>query len=72
MSDTTKIYLIAGAAAAISLVVWVLFVALPAWTSYSRLRDRLLAMVLSVYVLAAFVLTGAGIGAVVLWYYDRL
>jgi hypothetical protein len=72
MSDETKIYLITGAAAAISLVAWLVLVAVPAWTSYSRLRDRLLAMVLSVYVLAAFVLAGAGIGAVVLWYYDRL
>jgi hypothetical protein len=72
MSDETKIYLIAGAAGAISLVAWLVLVAIPAWTSYSRLRDRLLAMVLSVYVLAAFVLTGAGIGALVLWYYDRL
>jgi hypothetical protein len=44
----------------------------PAWTSYWRLRDRLVAVVLSVYVLAAFVLAGAGVGAVVLWYYDRL
>ena len=44
----------------------------PAWTSYSRMRDRLLAMVLSVYVLAAFVVTGAGLGGLVLWYYDRL
>jgi hypothetical protein len=72
MSDETKIYLIAGAAGAISLVAWLVLVAIPAWTSYSRLRDRVLAMVLSVYVLAAFVLTGAGIGAIVLWYYDRL
>jgi len=31
--------------------------------------DRVL---LSVYVLAAFVLAGAGLGAAVLWYYDRL
>ena len=72
MSDQSKIYVIAGAAAAISLLAWLLLVAVPAWTSYSRLRDRLLTMVLSVYVLAAFVVTGAGVGAVVLWYYDRL
>jgi hypothetical protein len=36
-------------------------------------RDRLVATVLSVYVLAAFVLAGAGVGAGVLWYFsDRL
>ena len=72
MSDDTKILLICGVAAALSLVAWVALVVVPAWTSYSRMRDRLLAMVLSVYVLAAFVVTGAGLGGLVLWYYDRL
>ena len=47
-------------------------IAVPAWTSYWRLRDRLVAVVLSVYILAAFVLAGAGVGVGVLWYYDRL
>ena len=38
-----------------------------------RVRDRLVATLLSVYVLAAFVLAGAGVGAAVLWYFsDRL
>ena len=72
MSDDTKILLICGAAAVLSLVAWIALVVVPAWTSYSRMRDRLLAMVLSVYVLAAFVVTGAGLGGLVLWYYDRL
>jgi hypothetical protein len=35
----------------------------PAWKSYWRVRDRLLATVLSVYILAAFLLAGAGVGA---------
>ena len=73
MSDDQKTYLIAGAAAAISLVAWLTLVAVPAWRSYWRVRDRLIATLLSVYVLAAFVLAGAGVGAGVLWYFsDRL
>lgn len=72
MTDDQKTYVIVGAAALISLVAWVALVLVPAWGSYSRLWDRLLATLLSVYVLAAFVLVGAGIGAVVLWYSDRL
>ena len=41
--------------------------------SYPRVRDRLLATVLSVYILAAFLLAGAGVGAAALWYFsDRL
>jgi hypothetical protein len=72
MSDRQITYLVVGAAGVISLIAWLALVAVPAWTSYWRLRDRLVAVVLSVYVLAAFVLAGAGVGAVVLWYYDRL
>jgi hypothetical protein len=64
--------IVIGVAAVISLVVWVTLVAVPAWRSYWRLRERLLAVVMSVYVLAAFVLAGALAGGVVLWYYDRL
>ena len=73
MSDDDKTYLIAGAAAAISLIAWLALVVVPAWRSYWRLRDRLVATILSLYVLAAFVLAGAGVGAVALWYFsDRV
>jgi hypothetical protein len=72
MTDRQITYVVVGAAAVISLIAWVALVAVPAWTSYWRLRDRLVALVLSVYILAAFVLAGAGVGAGVLWYYDRL
>jgi hypothetical protein len=72
MTDRQITYAVVGAASVISLVVWIALVAVPAWTSYWRLRDRFVAVLLSVYVLAAFVMGGAGVGAVVLWYYDRL
>jgi hypothetical protein len=73
MTDDQKTYVIAAAAAAISLIAWLGLVVVPAWKSYWRVRDRLVATLLSVYVLAAFVLAGAGVGAAVLWYFsDRL
>jgi hypothetical protein len=72
MTDRQITYAVVGAAALISFVAWVLLIARPAWGSYWRTRDRLVAVVLSVYVLAAFVMLGAGAGGVVLWYYDRL
>ena len=72
MTDRQITYVVVGGAALISLIAWLLLIAVPAWTSYWRLRDRLVAVVLSVYILAAFVLAGAGIGVGVLWYYDRL
>jgi hypothetical protein len=64
--------IVIGVVIAISLTLWIAFIAVPAWRSYWRLRERVLALVMSVYVLAAFVLAGALAGGVVLWYYDRL
>jgi hypothetical protein len=73
VTDDQKTYAIAAAAAAISVFAWLTLVVVPAWKSYWRVRDRLVATLLSVYVLAAFVLAGAGVGAAVLWYFsDRL
>jgi hypothetical protein len=73
MTDDQKTYVIAGVAAAVSLIAWLALVVIPAWKSYWRVRDRLVATVLSLYILAAFVLAGAGVGAAVLWYFsDRL
>ena len=72
MTDRQITYVVVGAAAVISLIAWVALVVVPAWTSYWRLRDKFVAVLLSVYILAAFVLAGAAVGAGVLWYYDRL
>ena len=72
MNDDQKTYIIIGAAALVSLVAWLALVVIPAWKSYWRMRDRIVATVLSVYILAAFVLAGALAGGLVLWYYDRI
>ncbi len=73
MSNADQItYAVAGAAALVSLVAWIVLIVIPAWGSYWRLRERILAVVMSVYVLAAFLGMGACAGAVFLYYYDRL
>jgi hypothetical protein len=72
VTDRQITYLVVGGAAVISFVAWVAFIAVPAWTSYWRLRDRIVALLLSVWVLAAFVLAGSLIGGLVLWHYDQL
>jgi len=73
LTDDQKTYIIAGAAGGVSLILWLTLVVVPAWKSYWRLRDRLVATVLSVYILAAFLLAGAGVGAFFLWHFsDRL
>ena len=70
--DDQITYAVAGATALISLVAWLLLIVVPAWNSYWRLRERILAVVMSVYILTAFVGMGACAGAVFLYYYDRL
>jgi hypothetical protein len=72
MSNQDVTYLVVAGAGALSLVVWVALVLVPAWTAYSRIWERLAATVLSLYVLAAFVAVGAAIGAAFLWYFDEL
>lgn len=72
MSNQTWTYVVAGTAAGLSLIAWATLVLLPAWTSFSKLWERLVAVVLSVYVLAAFALAGALLGGGFLWYFDQL
>jgi hypothetical protein len=71
-SNTTWTYIAMGGAAGISLIAWAWLVLVPAWTSFSRVWEKLVAVVLSVYVLAAFVLVGALLGGGFLWYFDEL
>ena len=73
MSNDDQItYAVSGLAALISLTAWIVLIVVPAVKSYWRLRERVLAVVMSVYILAAFVGMGACAGAVFLYYYDRL
>jgi hypothetical protein len=72
MSNQDVTYLVVAGAGALSLVVWIALVLVPAWTAYSKVWERLAATVLSLYVLAAFVAVGAAVGAAFLWYFDEL
>ena len=72
MSEQTVIYLIGGSAAVLSVAAWLWWIVVPTWKSYARWWERAAAMLLSVYVLAALVLAGAGLGAVALLYADRI
>jgi hypothetical protein len=72
VSAQTTIYIIAGTAAVVSLLAWLWLIVLPTWNSYARWWERVIAVVLSVYVLAALVLAGAGLGAGALLYADKL
>ena len=72
MSNTTWTYIAAGGAGLISLVAWVGLILVPAVGSFSRWWERIVATVLSLYVLAAFVAAGLLIGGAFLWYFDEL
>jgi hypothetical protein len=72
MSNQTWTYIAIGSAAGVSLIAWVGLVLVPAWMSFSRAWERLVATVLSLYVLAAFVAAGLLLGGGFLWYFDEL
>ncbi|HZH24474.1 MAG TPA: hypothetical protein VEY49_06185 [Solirubrobacteraceae bacterium] len=72
MSSQTWTYIVLGAAGGLSLIAWIVLVLVPAWTSFSRVWERIVATVLSLYVLAAFVIAGVMLGGGFLWYFDEL
>jgi len=59
MSRATINELVAGGGALVGLALYAGLILRPAWTSYSRLWERMAATVLSLYVLA--VLVGVGV-----------
>ncbi|HET7295951.1 MAG TPA: hypothetical protein VFI66_02345 [Gemmatimonadales bacterium] len=61
MSRSTINELVLGAAGFLGFALYLAYILIPAWTSYTRVWERLAATVLSLYVLA--VLVGVGIGA---------
>ena len=70
--DDQITYAVLALTGLVALVAWVVLILVPAWGSYWRLRERLLAVVMSFYILAAFLGMGACVGALFVYYYDRL
>lgn len=72
MNNNALTYLIAAVVGVISLSLWSWLILVPAYTAYTRWWQRTAAVVMSIYVLAAMLAAGGLIGAVFLWYYDRI
>jgi hypothetical protein len=72
VSNTSITYLVAAVAGVLSVSLWAWLILVPAWGSFSRVWERLLAVVMSVYVLAALVAAGSGIAALIIYYYDEV
>jgi hypothetical protein len=65
-------YLLFAIAGAITLVAYVGLILVPALGSYGRLWEKAVAGALSLFVLAALVLTGVVVGLAIVYYYDEL
>lgn len=64
--------LVAIGAGLIALVAFVALVLVPVASSYQRVWERIVAGVLSLYVLAAFIGIGVLAGAVIVYYWPKL
>jgi hypothetical protein len=65
MSNTSITYFVGACAGVFSFAAYVAFVAVPAWTAYSRVWQRVAAVFLTLYVLATMVGIGVLIGVLV-------
>lgn len=73
MTRTQTIDSVVGACAVVGVVAWVGLILIPAWTAYSRLWQRFVAAILSLYVAVAMTGLGIGLGlGVVPWAWDHL
>ena len=72
MSNTSVTYFVGACAGVFSFSAYVAFVAVPAWTAYSRVWQRIAAVFLSLYVLATMVGIGILIGVLVTLNWDQI
>ena len=67
MSNESIIILVAACSGVFGFAAWVGLLAVPAWQSYSRVWERIGAVFLSLYAVAAFVGIGVAAGALVVY-----
>ena len=67
MSNESIIILVAACSGVFGFAAWVGLLAIPAWQSYSRVWERLGAVFLSLYAVAAFIGVGVAVGALVVY-----
>lgn len=72
MSNSGVTYLVAIGCGVFALAAFIWFIAMPAWSSYSKVWERMAASFLSLYVLAALLLVGALGGVLIAYYWDQI
>jgi hypothetical protein len=72
MSKTTITYIVIAVCAVGGVAAFGSLIVAPAWSAYTKTWQRLAATFLSLYVLAGLVVLGAGLGVVVVYFWDRV
>ena len=72
MDSLTATYVILGAAGMITLASFAVLIMAPASTAYGRVWEKLAALTLTLFVLAAFAGTGVGIGLIIVYFWDSI
>ncbi|MBA3327691.1 MAG: hypothetical protein H0T43_05265 [Solirubrobacterales bacterium] len=72
MTNEAVTYLVGACCGVFALAAFIAFIVVPAWTSYSKVWERLAATFLTLYVLAALLLAGTAAGAAIAYYWDRI
>jgi hypothetical protein len=69
LTSESTTYLVAACCGVFAVAAWVALVLIPAWASYSGVWQRIGAAFLSLYVLAAGILVGLGVGGAGVYLY---
>ena len=72
MPDLSVTQIALGAGGVVVFAAYVALIFVPAWTSYGRWWERFAASFMTLFILVSLVGVGAGIGAVLIYYWDRL
>jgi hypothetical protein len=71
LTTLTPTQISVGAGALVALVAYGVLIVAPAWASYGRVWERVAASFMTLFILASLVGLGAGLGAFIVWSWDR-
>jgi hypothetical protein len=71
LPDLSATQIAVGAGGLVALVAYAVLIVAPAWASYGRWWERFAASFMTLFILATLVGVGAGIGAAIVWSWDR-
>ena len=71
LPDLTPTTVAVGAGGLVALVAYGVLIVVPAWGSYGRWWERFAASFMTLFILATLVGVGAGIGAAIVWSWNK-